>query len=61
MHSRVTVYEELITAEGLTPYMQAIPEICRVEKEDKSNYSCVAVNESEMMQNRLKFCEEWVL
>ncbi len=58
MHSQETVYGELVTAEGLTTSMQSIPEIRRVEKEDESNYSCVAVNESEMMQNRFKFCEE---
>ncbi len=46
MHSRVTVYEEPVSAEGPTISMQSILEIHHVEKEDESNYTCVALNES---------------
>ncbi len=41
---RVTVYEQQVTHEGLN-VIQSNLEICRVEKEDESEYVCVATNE----------------
>ena len=41
--SRVTIYEELVTENGVT-FVQSIIEVCSAEETDAGQYSCFAEN-----------------
>ena len=41
--SRVTIYEELVTENGVA-FVQSIPELCSAEEADAGLYSCFADN-----------------